>query len=120
MKIGEVARLTGVSARSLRHYEAEGLVEPGRCSNGYRDYCGHTVDRVRQVHALIEAGLPARIIRDVLPHLDGHSDLLPASPCEHFLAEVARQKQQLDNRIAILSRNRDALAAYLESARSAA
>lgn len=120
MKIGEVAELTGVSVRSLRHYEAEGLIEPGRCSNGYRDYCGHTVDRVRQVRALIEAGLPTRIIRDLLPHLDGPADLVPASPCAQFLAEVARQREQLDRRIAILSRNRDALDAYLTAVRAPA
>ncbi|NUT04496.1 MAG: MerR family transcriptional regulator [Hamadaea sp.] len=107
MKIGEVARQTGVSVRSLRHYEAEGLIEPGRCGNGYRDYCTPTVDRVRQVHGLIEAGLPTRIIRDVLPHLGASA--LPAE----VLDQLARQKAQLDHRIDVLSRNRDALAAYL-------
>ncbi|MCP2324697.1 DNA-binding transcriptional MerR regulator [Hamadaea flava] len=108
MKIGEVAQQTGVSVRSLRHYEAEGLIEPGRCQNGYRDYCTPTVDRVRQVHELIEAGLPTRIIRDVLPHL-GPGTSLPAAVVD----QLARQKAQLDHRIAVLSQNRDALAAYL-------
>ncbi|WP_370356688.1 MerR family DNA-binding transcriptional regulator [Catenulispora sp. MAP12-49] len=33
MQISEAARVSGVSARSLRHYEDEGLIVPGRCGN---------------------------------------------------------------------------------------
>jgi len=38
MRIGELARFTGVSARSLRHYEDAGLINPDRLDSGYRDY----------------------------------------------------------------------------------
>lgn len=38
MLIGELSRRTGVSARSLRYYEAQGLLSAGRGANGYRDY----------------------------------------------------------------------------------
>jgi len=44
MRIGEAARITGVSARSLRFYEQQGLIVPGRCANGYRDYCRSTLE----------------------------------------------------------------------------
>ncbi|MFD9283808.1 MerR family DNA-binding transcriptional regulator [Streptomyces mirabilis] len=38
MRVGELARRTGVTVRALRYYEAAGLVVPRRLTNGYRDY----------------------------------------------------------------------------------
>ena len=38
MKIGELAARTGVSIRSLRYYEQQGLLMPVRNENGYREY----------------------------------------------------------------------------------
>ncbi|WP_223281470.1 MerR family transcriptional regulator [Streptomyces antnestii] len=62
MKISEASRVSGVSARSLRHYEDEGLIVPGRFSNGFRDYCQSTIDRVLVIRTLLESGLPVRLI----------------------------------------------------------
>ncbi len=39
MNIGEVARLSGLPAKTIRYYENIGLVEPARTENGYRDFC---------------------------------------------------------------------------------
>jgi DNA-binding transcriptional MerR regulator len=115
VKIGELSRRTGVSVRALRHYEDEGLLHPGRCGNGYRTYTDADADAVRQIRALIDSGLPTRIIRDVLPFLDGPSATLPAAPCAYFLEEVARHAEQLRQRITCLTRNHDALVAYLRA-----
>jgi DNA-binding transcriptional MerR regulator len=120
MKIGELSRLTGVSVRALRYYEEEGLIRPTRGSNGYRDFGDAAVEAVRQIRGLIDCGLPTRIIRDILPYLDGPADLMPQMPCTYMLDEVARQREQLDRRITCLTRNRDALDAYLWAARTAA
>ncbi|QFZ21411.1 MerR family transcriptional regulator [Saccharothrix syringae] len=120
MRIGELSRMTGISVRALRHYEEEGLISPERRDNGYRDFDADAVEQVRQIRALVEAGLPTRIIREVLPHLDGPADLMPEVPCAWMLDEVARQRDQLDRRIGCLTRNRDALDAYLRAARAAA
>ena len=38
LTIGEASKLTGLSAKMLRHYESRGLLKPGRSSNGYRLY----------------------------------------------------------------------------------
>ncbi|XVV05220.1 MerR family transcriptional regulator [Actinosynnema sp. CA-248983] len=120
MKIGDLARLTGVSVRALRYYEEEGLVRPARGENGYRCFDERDVEVVRQIRGLIEAGLPTRIIRDVLPYLDGPGALMPDVPCEHMLDEVALHRDALERRISCLTRNRDALNAYLEAARKLA
>jgi DNA-binding transcriptional MerR regulator len=43
MLIGELSRRTGVGAHLLRYYEAQGLLEPGRGANGYREYTNDVI-----------------------------------------------------------------------------
>jgi DNA-binding transcriptional MerR regulator len=116
VKIGEAATVSGVSARSLRFYEDEGLIVPGRFDNGYRDYCRSTIDQVLVIRSLLESGLPVRLIRDALPHLtrrrDGGTDEL----CAEFLDEVQGYRDRLAERIAALSTQRSALDSFLEEA----
>ncbi|MGW0769231.1 MerR family transcriptional regulator [Streptomyces sp. NPDC002676] len=117
MKISEASRVSGVSARSLRHYEDEGLIVPGRCSNGFRDYCQSTIDRVFVIRSLLESGLPVRLIREVLPHLTDGPDAGTDAVCAEFLHEVQSHRDRLAARIAILSNQQAALDAYLREAR---
>lgn len=114
MQISRASEVSGVSARSLRHYEDEGLIVPGRCSNGFRDYCQSTIDRVLVIRALLESGLPVRLIRDALPHLaddlDAKADVVGAD----FLGEVQRYRDRLAARIAVLGDQQAALDIYLQ------
>ncbi|MEV0112624.1 MerR family transcriptional regulator [Streptomyces sp. NPDC050844] len=66
MLISELAELTGVSARALRHYEERGLLVPDRNSSGYRDYSAADVTRVAQIRTMISAGLGTAPIRRYL------------------------------------------------------
>lgn len=66
MLISELAELTGVSARALRHYEDQGLLTPNRNSNGYRDYVVLDVTRVAQIRTIISAGVGTSIIQQYL------------------------------------------------------
>lgn len=118
MKISEASRISGASARSLRYYEDEGLITPGRFDNGYRDYCRSTIDRVLAIRSLLESGLPVRLIKEILPHLtdgrdDGGTDLV----CAEFLREVQSYRDRLAARIADLRTQQSALDAYLREAR---
>ncbi|MER5292801.1 MerR family transcriptional regulator [Streptomyces pharetrae] len=117
MRISEASRVSGVSARSLRHYEDEGLIVPGRCSNGFRDYCQSTIDRVLVIRSLLESGLPVRLIREVLPRPTGEPDAGAGVVCAQFLHEVQSYRDRLAARIAMLSDQRAALDAYLQQAR---
>ncbi|GAA2193410.1 MerR family transcriptional regulator [Micromonospora lupini] len=119
MKISEASRASGVSARSLRHYEDEGLIVSGRFSNGFRDYCQSTLDRVLVIRSLLESGLPVRLIREVLPRLTDGSDAGADAACAEFLHEVQSYRDRLAARIAILSGQQAALDAYLREARRA-
>lgn len=117
MKIGEASRASGASARSLRHYEDEGLIVPGRCSNGFRDYCPSTIDRVLVIRSLLESGLPVRLIREVLPGLTDGSHARADAVGAEFLHEVQSHRDRITARIAVLSGQQAALDAYLREAR---
>ncbi|MDA2811532.1 MerR family transcriptional regulator [Nocardiopsis sp. RSe5-2] len=117
MRIGEAAKVTGVSARSLRHYEDRGLIVPGRCGNGFRDYCASTLDRVAVIRSLLESGLPVRLIREVLPDPEGGAGAGAEAYRAEFLRAVQDHRDRLDARIAVLSEQRDGLDAYLREAR---
>jgi DNA-binding transcriptional MerR regulator len=67
MRIGELGRATGVAPRMLRYYEDQGLISPRRLDNGYREYDDYLIDRVRKIRGLIDAGIPTRIVADILP-----------------------------------------------------
>ena len=116
VRIGEAARTSGVSARSLRFYEDEGLIVPGRCGNGYRDYCRSTIDRVFVIRSLLESGLSVRLIKEVLPHLtEGPRDTADLL-CAEFLDEVRAYRDRLAARIAALNAQRSALDVFLGEA----
>ncbi|WP_019913793.1 MerR family DNA-binding transcriptional regulator [Paenibacillus sp. HW567] len=57
MKIGELAAKTGVSVRSLRYYERQGLIAPLRQANGYREYSPLAVETVETIKLYLNLGL---------------------------------------------------------------
>src|SRR5205807_6194076 len=57
MRIGELAKTTGVSAKAIRYYETLGLIAPSRLSNGYRDYGEQELRLVHEIRTLTDLGL---------------------------------------------------------------
>jgi len=116
MKIGELATRTEVSTRLLRYYEEQGLLTADRESNGYRDYPESAVERVMQIRGLIDAGIPTVLIKDMIPCLKG----LPSVQVEKISPEMIEtlylRREQLAKRIDCLTRNHDAVSAYLAEA----
>jgi MerR family transcriptional regulator, Zn(II)-responsive regulator of zntA len=66
MNIGELARQTGVSIRSLRYYEAKRLLTAQRGENRYRTYDPTAVERVRMIQFYLGLGLSTNEILDVV------------------------------------------------------
>lgn len=66
MKIGELAARTGVSVRSLRYYENQGLIKPLRQDNGYREYSPLAVDTVETIKLYLNLGLSTEEIAGFL------------------------------------------------------
>ena len=69
MRIGELAARSGVSPRSLRYYEEQGLLVPTRTPGGHREYPEAASDRVIRIQELYAAGLSSRKIAGLLPCL---------------------------------------------------
>ena len=113
MRIGELAERTGVSRRLLRYYEEQGLLIPSRAVNGYREYVEAHVDVVLQISGLLDAGLPTRIIRQLLPCLDQPQTIYVPDVTPEMIATLRREQARLSERIEFLTRNRDAVADYL-------
>jgi len=68
LRIGEAARLVGVSPSTLRAWEREGLVRPDRGDGHHRRYTPDDVARLREARALLERGYGHRVLRRVLAH----------------------------------------------------
>jgi DNA-binding transcriptional MerR regulator len=71
--VGELARLAGVTVRTLHHYDRIGLVQPhDRTAAGYRSYDVRDLDRLQQVLVYRELGFPLEEIATLLddPEVD--------------------------------------------------
>jgi DNA-binding transcriptional MerR regulator len=115
MRIGELARRTGVPTRMLRYYEEQGLITPRRQDNGYRDYDGYLVDRVRKIRGLLDAGIPTRVIGSVLPCLHEPQEIVVADADPELRELLVRERDTMTARISVLEQNRTALTRYIEA-----
>jgi MerR family transcriptional regulator, Zn(II)-responsive regulator of zntA len=66
MNIGELARQTGVSIRSLRYYERKQLLSSQRGENGYRTYDQTAIERVSMIQFYLSLGLSTNEIFDIV------------------------------------------------------
>ncbi len=103
MRIGEVARQAGVSARALRYYEEQGLLSSERTDSGQRIYPPSAVERVRLIQQLFTAGLPSRTIVRLMPCIEAGQ----ASPDVFEL--MARERERITTAMTELAAARDAL-----------
>jgi DNA-binding transcriptional MerR regulator len=113
MLIGELARLTAVSPRLLRYYEQQGLLTSTRLANGYRDYAEDAPVIVGQIRALLDAGLPTEVIREVLPCAEGKPPRLEA--CPTLSAVLTEVLENIQSRMDKLAHHREALVRYIDA-----
>ncbi|MEV1066898.1 MerR family transcriptional regulator [Streptomyces sp. NPDC050263] len=114
MRIGELARATGTTARALRHYEQAELITSQRAPNGYRIYDEQAVVRVRNIRCLLAAGLTLDDVQVFLPCLDG--DVAAGPPSDKGLRVALERLAVLNERIAAQTEARDRLEAALRQA----
>jgi DNA-binding transcriptional MerR regulator len=99
MKIGELARRTGTTTKTIRFYEQAGLLPaPSRTNAGYRDYGPEVVDRLDFVRRAQSAGLSLRDIRQVLAIADRGD-----APCEHVVSVLQARLDQVRATLAELA-----------------
>lgn len=116
MRIGVLARRSGVSERSLRYYEQQGLLTPLRTPGGHRDYPESAVDRVALIQRLFAAGLCSSKIAQLLPCMRDNEHGSAASASSQLAADLARERKRLDRMIADLVQSREVLDEVIASA----
>jgi DNA-binding transcriptional MerR regulator len=114
MRIRDLAAQAGTTTRTLRYYEAQGLLPTGRSANGYRVYDEHHVRLVREIRSLQAIGFS---LEDVRPFVEcllaghGSGDDCPASVDvyrrklayrERHIAELLDVRDRLAERLADL------------------
>lgn len=113
MRIGELAKVTGVSTRALRYYEEQGLLPAVRLGNGYRDYDEQAARRVSFIQDLYSAGLPSEVIREILPCAGGER---PTGDCSALHDRVRQVRDRLARQEQLIARQRKMLESYLSGA----
>ncbi|WP_436776593.1 MerR family transcriptional regulator [Yinghuangia sp. YIM S09857] len=98
MFIGELSNRTGVSTRSLRYYEQQGLLQPQRRASGYREFGESDVAAVRRIRILLAAGLNTDLIREVLPCMADKRSIL-APTCEEMAQDLKTERERLSSSI---------------------
>lgn len=113
LRIGELARRAGVSVRSLRYYEQQGLLGSERTAGGQRVYPPSAVGRVRYIQQLYAAGVPSRVIVDLLPCLT--TGIATTS----MLALMERERDGIAERLRELTAAHDRLVRVIADVRQA-
>jgi DNA-binding transcriptional MerR regulator len=87
LQIGQAAERTGLSLRTIRFYEENGLVPPtGRTAGGFRLYCEDAVDRLEVIKRMKPLGFSLEEMRELLTLLDD----LAAAPGDAVLTDRLR------------------------------
>lgn len=97
LSIGELAKATGETVKTLRHWTGHGLLEAERGENGYRYYWADMTRRIAFICGAQALGFTLSEIQDIL--------VLRASglaPCEHVKAGLESHLETVRPRIAQL------------------
>jgi MerR family transcriptional regulator, copper efflux regulator len=105
MKIGEVAKRSGIGIETIRYYEREGLLqEPERRPSGYRQYHESTLQRLEYIGRAKALGFTLAEIRELL-------ELSFAAPsgCDHIRQRAEAKITDIEGKIRSLQQMRRSL-----------
>lgn len=95
LKIGEVARRTGVTAKAIRFYEAAGVLpRPARGSNGYRLYANEAIEMLEFIKQATGLGLRLAEIKEIIAIRQGGRP-----PCAHVHRLLKDKAVELDQKL---------------------
>jgi DNA-binding transcriptional MerR regulator len=95
-RIGEFAKLAGVTVRALHHYDRIGLLKPQRGASGFRLYRMEDLERLEQIAALKFLGIPLQEIKLLLKH-----GPLTLADSLHLQREALAEKRRLIDRAVV-------------------
>jgi DNA-binding transcriptional MerR regulator len=108
MHIGELAEKTGLSLRTIRHYDEVGLLKPtGRTEGGFRLYTPNDVTRLMLIRRMKPLGFPLEEMTDLLRVIDAlRSTNISAviepdvrSELDDYIAEADRRRAKLQEHL---------------------
>lgn len=100
MRIGELARRSGVAPTALRYYEQIGLLSVAdRTTAGYRTYGHCAVERLAFIRSAQAVGLTLAEVREVVAIREAGE-----APCRHVTELIDRRHAEVRSRIAELRR----------------
>ncbi len=112
MRIGELARRTGIPAKTIRYYEQIGILpEPPRTEAGYRAYHEDAIGRLEFIRKAKDLGLALLDIREILDVRDQGT-----SPCPYVVHLLDRKIEELTQRLAGMQVLREVLVAARRAA----
>jgi len=95
LRIGQLAQASGVPAKTIRYYEAIGLLpSPLRAENGYRLYTADDVRRLRFVRSARALGFSLAELKEVLAMRDRGQ-----APCFHVVDLLREKVDEIESRI---------------------
>src|SRR5713101_4147839 len=95
LKIGELARRAGVTAKAIRFYERRRILPPARrAMNGYRLYSEEAVETLRFVRQAIGLGLTLGEIKEIIAIRQGGRP-----PCTHVHQLLRDKAVELDRKL---------------------
>ena len=92
--IGELAKATGVSTDTLRHYERKGVLHSQRAGNDYRQYPEDALQRVRMVRQGLAIGFTLDELRSIFKVFDRGG-----APCQQVRSLAANKLAQIETHL---------------------
>jgi len=95
LKIGELARRAGVTAKAIRFYERKRILPPAtRATNGYRLYGDDAVEMLHFIKQAAGLGLTLAEIKDIIAIREGGRP-----PCTHVHQLLRDKAEELDRKL---------------------
>lgn len=109
MHIGELAERTGLSLRTIRHYDEIGLLKPsGRTEGGFRLYTGSDLERLLVIRRMKPLGFSLDEMAELLRIIESRSADTPADDrdaveevYQRFVADVRARRERLREQLAM-------------------
>ena len=106
MKINEIEKLLGLSKANIRYYENEGLINPSRTENGYRNYNEVDVALLKKIIIYRKLGISISEIKAVLTNQKSLSGAI-ADSVKNMSGDIERLNASIEICEEIESRNID-------------
>ncbi|HEY6284085.1 MAG TPA: MerR family transcriptional regulator, partial [Ktedonobacteraceae bacterium] len=105
LQIGEVAKLIGISSKTIRYYHVIGLLaEPKRTDGGYRLYTAQDLLHLQRIRRLRSLGLPLDRIKEILGESDVEQEVMLRNALQSLVQELTGQIIELEERREMLKK----------------